>query len=348
MTQQEDSTNTVEVQQQEPQTTNDVVSNESIQSNNKVEEPVASESNPSLVEQPSSEVVVEEVKREETVVEEEEKKEVMPDDQVEEVKTEVHEEQAPPVQPSTEVEQVAEKEESTTTTTEAPSVVEQSTLVVEEVAPQDNTEVNVSDVVLTETTIVETVVVQPVASEEKIEVVPQPSTETIIVEAKEPQQQTTATTATTAFVKDSNIDENSHYGIKLKVEIRAPKVDVKKQSADIGGGIRRKATDTDGLVYRKNANIATCYDSLQNAIKKYPNNKALGHRPMVNGVAGDYVWMTYSQLGERLANFSSGLANLGIQPSNISVSIQRIDQNGKLRQKDRFVNPSSQSLFMIH
>ena len=37
----------------------------------------------------------------------------------------------------------------------------------------------------------------------------------------------------------------------------------------------------------------------------------LGHRKIENGIAGPYVWQSYNQVQERVANFGSGLKKLG-------------------------------------
>ena len=45
-------------------------------------------------------------------------------------------------------------------------------------------------------------------------------------------------------------------------------------------------------------------------MEKYGNSPCLGTRKVVNGVAGDYEWMTYAEVGTRRRNLGSGLSLL--------------------------------------
>lgn len=43
----------------------------------------------------------------------------------------------------------------------------------------------------------------------------------------------------------------------------------------------------------------------------------MGHREIRDGVAGPYVWQSYIEVQERVANFGSGLSKLGFKPKEI-------------------------------
>ncbi|CAG8624931.1 16692_t:CDS:2, partial [Racocetra fulgida] len=50
-----------------------------------------------------------------------------------------------------------------------------------------------------------------------------------------------------------------------------------------------------------------------NCSYKKGGGKFLGRRPIDNGVAKPYVWQTYSEVQQRVANFGSGLCKLGLK-----------------------------------
>ncbi|KAI7878455.1 acetyl-CoA synthetase-like protein [Lichtheimia hyalospora FSU 10163] len=68
-------------------------------------------------------------------------------------------------------------------------------------------------------------------------------------------------------------------------------------------------------------NVNNLYDIFRSGYDKSCDQPCLGHRPMVNGVLGDYYeWQTYRQVDERIKNFGSGLQlfaheELGIKQS---------------------------------
>jgi long-chain acyl-CoA synthetase len=54
------------------------------------------------------------------------------------------------------------------------------------------------------------------------------------------------------------------------------------------------------------------YELFQSSVKKYSNEKCLGYRPIVDGVAGDYVWFTYAEIAKKVEDVASGIAALGL------------------------------------
>ena len=42
--------------------------------------------------------------------------------------------------------------------------------------------------------------------------------------------------------------------------------------------------------------VSTLYDLFEQSVSKYPDNKCLGWRPIIDGKAQDYVYITYKQV----------------------------------------------------
>jgi len=60
--------------------------------------------------------------------------------------------------------------------------------------------------------------------------------------------------------------------------------------------------------------VMTSYDNFQVSRRKFGARPFLGYRPISNGIAGDYIWNTYEEIGMRADNFGSGLKNLDLCP----------------------------------
>lgn len=63
---------------------------------------------------------------------------------------------------------------------------------------------------------------------------------------------------------------------------------------------------------------STLYELFQNSVSKYSGEKCLGWRPIdkATGKAGDYQWVTYSEVNEKVQAIASGLAGLGLTKDN--------------------------------
>ncbi|KAH9101957.1 hypothetical protein LEN26_015612 [Aphanomyces euteiches] len=53
--------------------------------------------------------------------------------------------------------------------------------------------------------------------------------------------------------------------------------------------------------------VNSLLESLQRSVRKFPKHPFLGHRPVVNGVVGDFVWQSYEEAYERIQNFAAGI-----------------------------------------
>ncbi|KAF0449735.1 acetyl-CoA synthetase-like protein [Gigaspora margarita] len=82
------------------------------------------------------------------------------------------------------------------------------------------------------------------------------------------------------------------------------------------GKPRRNALSPDKLLSFP-PDATTLYENFLHGISESGGGNFLGRRPIVNGVAQPYVWQTYSEVQQRVANFGSGLCKLGLKSKNI-------------------------------
>jgi long-chain acyl-CoA synthetase len=59
---------------------------------------------------------------------------------------------------------------------------------------------------------------------------------------------------------------------------------------------------------------ATTWDTFVNSVKKHGTNNMLGHREMINGVAGKYVWRTYKEVYDDVILIGAAIRKVGVQP----------------------------------
>ncbi|KAG9293345.1 hypothetical protein G9A89_007591 [Geosiphon pyriformis] len=59
--------------------------------------------------------------------------------------------------------------------------------------------------------------------------------------------------------------------------------------------------------------MTSLYDNFLRGVQLSDGGDFLGHRPIVDGVAQDYVWQTYPEVQTRVTNVGAGLRNLGLQ-----------------------------------
>ncbi|XP_072966750.1 long chain acyl-CoA synthetase 4-like [Typha angustifolia] len=58
--------------------------------------------------------------------------------------------------------------------------------------------------------------------------------------------------------------------------------------------------------------LNSCWDVFRMSVEKYPNNRMLGRREIVNGKAGNYVWMTYKEVHENVMKVGASIRSCGI------------------------------------
>lgn len=59
--------------------------------------------------------------------------------------------------------------------------------------------------------------------------------------------------------------------------------------------------------------METCWDIFRMSVEKYPDNPMLGTREVVDGKAGQYVWMTYKEVYELVMKIGASLRRCGIE-----------------------------------
>ena len=74
------------------------------------------------------------------------------------------------------------------------------------------------------------------------------------------------------------------------------------------GKPRRHPLAIPSLISNLGTPTDTIYSTFHSTVEKYPQNKFLGHRPIVDGKALEYVWETYEEVAGRIHNVASGLA----------------------------------------
>ncbi|KAL5228289.1 hypothetical protein ABZP36_016554 [Zizania latifolia] len=58
--------------------------------------------------------------------------------------------------------------------------------------------------------------------------------------------------------------------------------------------------------------LDSCYDIFRTAVEKYPNNRMLGHREIVDGKAGAYVWKTYKEVFGLATKIGNSIRSRGL------------------------------------
>ncbi|KAK9668396.1 hypothetical protein RND81_13G057400 [Saponaria officinalis] len=56
----------------------------------------------------------------------------------------------------------------------------------------------------------------------------------------------------------------------------------------------------------------TCWDIFRISVEKYPNNQMLGRRDIVDGKAGDYVWLTYKEVYDTVMKLGNSIRHCGV------------------------------------
>ncbi|KAM7521389.1 hypothetical protein LguiA_011291 [Lonicera macranthoides] len=64
------------------------------------------------------------------------------------------------------------------------------------------------------------------------------------------------------------------------------------------------------------SHLATAWDIFRSSVEKYPGNKMLGWRELIDGKFGPYVWKTYKEVYEEVLLIGAALRACGIQPGS--------------------------------
>ncbi|XP_060180127.1 long chain acyl-CoA synthetase 4-like [Lycium barbarum] len=59
--------------------------------------------------------------------------------------------------------------------------------------------------------------------------------------------------------------------------------------------------------------LDSCWDIFRLSVEKYPNNRMLGRRKIVDGKPGKYVWMTYKEVYDIVIKVGNSIRNCGVE-----------------------------------
>ncbi|XP_026436470.1 long chain acyl-CoA synthetase 1-like [Papaver somniferum] len=79
------------------------------------------------------------------------------------------------------------------------------------------------------------------------------------------------------------------------------------------GPIYRNLLEKDGFL-PQHPDINTSWDIFRTSVEKYPGNRMLGWREIVDGKVGPYAWKTYKQVYDEVLNIGSALRASGAEP----------------------------------
>lgn len=65
------------------------------------------------------------------------------------------------------------------------------------------------------------------------------------------------------------------------------------------------------------------FDAFNRGKSISPNSPCYGYRPVENGVAGHYTWLTYNEVAEKIKDFGAGLFHRELVPVQDGVGVQR-------------------------
>ncbi|XP_044486841.1 long chain acyl-CoA synthetase 4-like [Mangifera indica] len=78
------------------------------------------------------------------------------------------------------------------------------------------------------------------------------------------------------------------------------------------GPVYRSIFAKDGFPAPMNG-MESCWDAFRMSVEKNPNNPMLGHREIVNGKAGKYVWRTYKEVYDLVIKVGNAIRSCGVE-----------------------------------
>ncbi|KAJ4950151.1 hypothetical protein NE237_026983 [Protea cynaroides] len=79
------------------------------------------------------------------------------------------------------------------------------------------------------------------------------------------------------------------------------------------GPVYRSVLAKDGLACPPEG-LESCWDVFRLSVEKYPGNRMLGRREIVNGKAGKYVWLTYKEVHDIVMKLGHSIRSCGVEP----------------------------------
>jgi len=84
-----------------------------------------------------------------------------------------------------------------------------------------------------------------------------------------------------------------------------------------GEGKPRRSVFSDELITSLGSGVSTLHENFQKGLEIAGNKNCFGYRPMKDGVAQDYVWMSYKQVGESVQKFAAALSLRGFKKGDM-------------------------------
>ncbi|KAI3843187.1 hypothetical protein MKX03_009786 [Papaver bracteatum] len=79
------------------------------------------------------------------------------------------------------------------------------------------------------------------------------------------------------------------------------------------GPIYLNLLEKDGFL-PQHPDINTSWDIFRTSVEKYPGNRMLGWREIIDGKVGPYAWKTYKEVYDEVLNIGSALRASGAEP----------------------------------
>uniref|UniRef100_M1A563 Long-chain acyl-CoA synthetase n=1 Tax=Solanum tuberosum TaxID=4113 RepID=M1A563_SOLTU len=71
--------------------------------------------------------------------------------------------------------------------------------------------------------------------------------------------------------------------------------------------------------------LDSCWDIFRLSVEKYPNNRMLGHRKIVDGKPGKYVWKTYKEVYDIVIKVGNSIRNCGVEKNNANDKVSSLN-----------------------
>ncbi|XP_052170088.1 long chain acyl-CoA synthetase 4-like [Diospyros lotus] len=97
---------------------------------------------------------------------------------------------------------------------------------------------------------------------------------------------------------------------KYVIEVEGPKEG--KDGRPSVGAVYRSVFAKDGFPPPVQG-LDCCWDIFRMSVEKYPNNRMLGRREIVNGEPGKYIWLTYKQVFDLVEKVGKSIRSCGVE-----------------------------------
>nr|BAX25027.1 putative ACS1 [Oryza officinalis] len=85
-----------------------------------------------------------------------------------------------------------------------------------------------------------------------------------------------------------------------------------EKAAENAGPTYRNVLAKDAGLLQPPPGVESCWDVFRNSVEKYPDSPMLGRRRVVDGKAGEYVWMSYKEVYDVVMKLAASISKSGI------------------------------------